>query len=238
MKIWNDKEVASLFKSVENCKAQKKSLKFAFEEHAKKFKRKPNSVRNYYYKEVDNLATDKVRCQRLNIKIENHTKNHFVCFEKEECQNVLQEIEKFTQEGMSVRSACFKLANGDLAQMTRLQNKYQNMKKNNVIQFRQRQKMLSDNEINSLFLGLVRLIKKNAIEEYCKENQNENTQKLMKKAFDDLNEKDSQILKLKKDFQQLKQENQELLARLKLYEKNQALKEHLKKKHISKLQEN
>ena len=72
MKIWNDVEVKALFDGVENCKKQNLSLVRAFEEHAKKFSRKPNSVRNYYYHEVDNLAADKVRSARLRIDITKH----------------------------------------------------------------------------------------------------------------------------------------------------------------------
>ena len=238
--IWKDEEVKSLFSSVEDCKRNNRSLKFAFELHAKKFKRMPNSVRNYYYKEVDNLLADDMRCNKLQINIDEHTKNHFVCFAKEEGESVLQEIENLTERGMSVRAACFKLANGDLAKMTRLQNKYQNMKKSNVIQFRKRQKVFSENELTSLFLGLAKLIKKNAIEEHLQKSNlgNENTEKVMKKAFNELNEKDSQIAQLLQEIKGLKQENAFLDSKCKSLEKEKLLKEHLEKKHISKMKEN
>ena len=160
MKVWKDEEVLALFRAVENCKLERKSLKIAFSKHAETFNRKTNSVRNYYYKEVDCLVEDKSRCKRLGIDIGRHSKNRFVCFEKDEEESMSQQIEKLTNSGMSVRAACFKIANGDLTMMTRLQNKYQNLKKNNIIQFRQRQKSLTESELNSLFMGLVRLIKK------------------------------------------------------------------------------
>lgn len=239
MKIWKDEEVKALFEEVELCKKQKQSLKIAFEKHAQKFKRMPNSVRNYYYKEVDNLIADKSRVNKLNLDLEAHKKNHFVCFDSEEEKNVMQEIENLINSGMSVRSACYKLSNGDLTQMTRLQNKYQNMKKTNVILFRQKRKTLSDSEINSLLLGLVRLIKKTAVDEYVQNNNSGQVQtSIMKKAFLELNEKDSQILQLKADFERLKRENQELLTKIKSIEKKDSLKQHLKKSHISKMQEN
>ena len=47
--VWNNSEVASLFKVIEEKKEKGASLRRAFEEHAKKYNRKPNSVRNYYY---------------------------------------------------------------------------------------------------------------------------------------------------------------------------------------------
>ena len=239
MKIWRDDEVSALFQEVELCKTKKQSLKFAFQKHAENFKRKPNSVRNYYYKEVDNLLKDDIRAKRLSIDLEIHKKSHFVCFEKQEEKNIVQEIDNLIKSGMSVRSACFKLSNGDLTQMTRLQNKYQNMKKTNVIPFRQKRKVLSDSEINSLLLGLVRLIKKTAVDEFVQNNNSASVQtSIMKKAFCELNEKDAQILELKANFDRLKRENQELLTKLKSIEKKDSLKQHIKKSHISKMQEN
>lgn len=240
MKIWSDKEVESLFKCVEKHKENKASLKFAFETHAKEFKRKPNSVRNYYYKEVDNLMRDKDRCKTLGIDLEKHTKNHFVCFEKHECENFVAEIEKLTSQGMSVRSACCELAKGDLSLMTRLQNKYQNLKKNNIIQFRRRKTVLSDNEIYSLFMGLVKLIKKSAVDEVSQNNENRriNVEMLMKKSFDELNEKDKRISDLSKECKELRRENQEISMKLKSLERNASFGRELKNKHISKMIEN
>lgn len=239
MKIWNDGEVNALFKEVETCKNKNISLKVAFENHAQKFKRKANSVRNYYYKEVDNLLEDSARLNRLGINLSLHKKNHFECFEKEEEKNVMSQIEKLTNSGMSVRSACHKLSEGNLTQMTRLQNKYQNMKKSNVIPFRQSRKLLSDSEINSLFLGLVRLIKKNAVEEHVEKNKDGEYQTaIMKKAFNELNQKDEEILILKQESALLRKENQELLTKLKSLEKKNSLKQHLKSGHISKMLEN
>ncbi len=240
MKIWKNEEVKALFYEVEDCKKDNVSLKVAFEKHARNFKRKPNSVRNYYYKEVDNLSFDEERCLTLGIDLTKHKKTHFVCFEQQESENMVQEIEKLTKLGMSVRSACYKLAKGDLTQMTRMQNKYQNMKKCNIIPFRNKKSFLSENEINSLFLGLVRLIKKTAVEEFSEKAKQgeENLQLLMKKAFSDLNKKDEKIAQLQQAFEEVKKENQELLTKLKSNEKKQSLKQHLSKKHISEMIEN
>ena len=82
MKIWNDEEVKELFGEVENCKHGQTALKNAFCLHAKKYKRKPNSVRNYYYHEVENLKNDGARCKNLNIDLSKHDKTHFKNFDK------------------------------------------------------------------------------------------------------------------------------------------------------------
>ncbi len=224
MKSWNDKEVKALFCAVENCKANGTSLKGAFSAHAKSFKRKPNSVRNYYYHEVDNLVSDAERTKRLNIDLSKHSKTHFKGFDKTQEGELFEKIEKMTSDGASVRSACLKLSGGDLSLMTRLQNKYQNMKrkldkKDNIIPFKQ--KILTENDINSLFLGLVKLIKKTALEEA---RNNAGTNELLKKAFKDLAQKEDEIVKLKHEIERLKVENRALSAK---NGKQEALKKHL-----------
>ena len=168
--IWSDEEVKSLFNTVEEKRGKGESLKNAFSMHAQKFHRKGNSVRNYYYHEVDNLQKDDARRTRLNIDLKKHIKNRLVPFSKEQEEKFLSEVKALTDKGMSVRSACFKLSNGDMTLMTRLQNKFQNLKKekaekkDNIITFKSR-KTLTDADINSLFAGLVKLVKKNAYQE-------------------------------------------------------------------------
>lgn len=285
MKIWNDEEVKSLFQKVEKCKNQKESLLQAFAEHAKKYSRKPNSVRNYYYHEVDNLQADKMRAAKLRIDVEKHKKAHFKNFDKVQEGDLFGEIDRLTQNGKSVRAACFELSGGDLALMTRFQNKYQNMKRKveknlesaiqsdkrnrgrkggedfidldggeTVKQNKQIRKQnsdrngmnigliydeknkknaknaqnlrfyekslskqdskiipfkiprtLSDADINSLFLGLVRLIKKSAQDEvFEKSNQ-------MAQAFE---KKDKELSNLKREIAKLKSEKTALLAKI------------------------
>lgn len=242
MKIWNDEEVKDLFDAVELCKNDKKPLKFAFECHAEKYNKKANSVRNYYYKEVDNLGKDDERLNRLGIKLETHKKYHFITFEKQEEENMLNRISDMVSKGESVRSACFKISNGDLVQMTRLQNKYQNIRKkeSNIIQFRKKSKPLSENEINSLFLGLVKLIKKTTLEEFVEKanKEKEASDFLLKQAFADINKKDEQIKTLQLQFESLKRENQGLISQIKVNSKNLALKEHLCKRNQIKIEQN
>ena len=132
-------------------------------------------------------------------------------------------------QGQSVRSACLKLSDGDLCKMTRLQNKFQNMKRklkqpDNIIPFKQTQKTLTDADINSLFLGLVKLIKKTAMDEAKQNVQPAN--ELLRKAFLDLNKKDKEITDLKSEFEKLKTENQKLTILLEKDKKN-ALQQHI-----------
>ena len=95
---------------------------------------------------------------------------------------------------------------------------------NNIIHFQPKQKLLTDNDINSLFLGLVKLIKKNATEEAMEKSQVSN--QLLKKAFADLGRKDKELSSLKAEFERLKKEN-EVLRLMHTQNKNDALKNHL-----------
>lgn len=247
MKIWNDEEVKVLFGEVENCKHGQTALKNAFCLHAKKYKRKPNSVRNYYYHEVENLKNDGARCKKLNIDLSKHGKTYFENFDKTEENDLLKKIENLTMQGISVRSACLKLSDGDLTKMTRYQNKYQNMKKKveengKIIPFKQKQKMLTESDINSLFMGLVKLIKKTALDDFMEKSkiERQSSNYLLKKAFLDLNQKDKQIAELRKDFEILKSENEKLQSELINLnsDKRNALKKHLSKKNFDNIVEN
>jgi hypothetical protein len=245
MKIWNDKEVKDLFTVVEDCKKSNASLKLAFATHAKKYNRKPNSVRNYYYKEVENLKKNAKRSEKLEISLDNHKKNHFVHFTKSQENKLLEDVDALVAQGMSVRNACKKLGGNDLTLMTRLQNKYQNSKKkgqmDNVIVFKNREKLLTENDINSLFMGLVKLIRKTAVDEFMEKTklEKESSSYLLKKAFADLNKKDRQIALLREDFENLKKENTALVEKLNKMplSKNEILKSHIKNSQIGNLSE-
>ncbi len=233
MKIWSDKEVVSLFGMVEKCRKNSTSLRFAFEDHAKNFSRKANSVRNYYYQEVDNLQKDVDRCKRLNIDLTKHQKFQFVRFDAEAEKKLLGQIGQLTAKGMSVRAACEKLSGGDLVVMTRIQNKYQSLKRrsvkaDNVVVFR-KQTLLGEEEINSLFLGLVKLVKKSATEEVEAKIKEEKlgANLAIKKAAKAISEKEQQILILKSEVEKLKEENYFLSEQLsKRRSRQQQLKDH------------
>lgn len=244
MKIWSDEEVKSLFLEVEKCKDENLPLREAFSIHAKKFGRKQNSVRNYYYADVENLKNDKNRLSRLGISLNKHEKAHFKKFEKGEEENLLRQIKNFQKSGISVRQACEKLSGGDLAVMTRLQNKYQNLTKrkvpDNIIAFK-KERLLTESDINSLFMGLVKLIRKAAVDELMEKTriEKESSAYLLKRAFIDLNKKDKQITALRAEFENLKHENKELLEKIEERDflKNEKLKKKLGIKAVQKLKE-
>lgn len=218
--FWEDDEVKSLFSEVEVAKKHGKALRFAFLNHATKYSRKSDSVRNYYYHEVDELAIDRERCQRIGIDIDKHKKNEISFFTNLEEKRLIEKIDEMVKDGMSVRKACLNLSDGNIDTMIRYQNKYRNYKSkenstkkvvNNIVEFRQ-QKVLSDNDINSLFMGLVRLVKKTAYEDARDKikYENNNANELLKKALIDISRRDRQIENLKEEYRKLKLQNQEL----------------------------
>ena len=235
---YTEEEAKRLVDYVSTGKKSGKSLSGLFASYAKKTGRAKGSVRNYYYKEVENLQSDSKRCSNLGIEISKHNKMHFVPFSEEEKMKLVNEVDNLVAGGMSVRTACQKMSCGDITLMTRLQNKYQNLKKsgkkNNIIVFRQKQKSLSENDINSLFLGLVKLIKKTAIDEFMEKTrlEKESSAFLLKKAFVDLSRKEKEIKALKEEFSNLKAENASLQTKLEglMLDKNQLLKAHFQKK--------
>lgn len=218
--IWDNGEVQNLFALVEECKRKNRALREAFIAHAQKYNRKPNSVRNYYYHEVDTLQNDQTRCKQLGINLKNHKKSEITYFSKEEENSLMQQIYKMVEEGSSVRKACFVLSNGDVGQMLRFQNKYRNFlakrtqteKPNNVVTFQKATKRLTDGEVQSLFMGLVRLVKKNALiegeERYKAELTSANA--MLRRALAQINTQEREIEKLKEDFSRIKQENLKL----------------------------
>ena len=117
--IWKNSEVKELFNVVEDYKDKNKSLKLAFIAHAEKYGRKPNSVRNYYYHEVDNLKLDEKRLQKLGINLNRHNKSNINYFSPEEEQKLMQEVDALVKKGISVRKACLTLSGGDVSQMLR-----------------------------------------------------------------------------------------------------------------------
>ncbi len=219
--IWSNTEVKKLFSEVEDCKRLNKSLKKAFLTHAKNFNRKPNSVRNYYYTELARLNNDKKRAEEIGINLESHQKNKIKTFTEEEKNMIITKIKEKLSEGYSVRKACMLLSGGNVQEMLRLQNKYRadnKTKKNNVLEFKNKSAFnkITEADINSLFSGLVKLVKKNAIEE-AKESISEyrlEKENLIRKLIIDLGEKERQLKFLKDDYMELKKENALLKKKL------------------------
>lgn len=218
--IWKDSEVKALFGEVEKSVTRGKSLKNAFDAHAKRYKRASGSVRNYYYGEIERLKNDSERLERLNIDLSRHAKTSREYFSKEEENKFYQKVKCMVSSGMSVRKACLTLANDDGAKMLRYQNKFRALsrkkveaKPDNIIRFTKRQTSITDAEIQALFAGLVRLVKRSAQEEAdarAKERE-ERANGELRKMIVLLGEREREIERVKEDFASIKKENEKLL---------------------------
>ena len=221
--LWKNEEVKKLFNFIENYVKQGKSLSFAFKDYALSNNRKPNSVRNYYYLELNNLLNNEKRVNELEINLSLHTKKQANFFTEEEVKTQMQKLIELKNKGYSVRKACMTLANGNIEQMVRLQNKYRSILKNNpqyfeslgnnnIIKMPERKSKLSENDINNLFLGLVRLVKNQAKQEanlFIKKEK-EHANMIFRQTLVDLANKEQEINSLRKQFEVLKNETKKL----------------------------
>lgn len=239
---WKDEEIKKLFCFVEDGKQKHLSLLSIFKNFATLTKRKPNSVRNYYYLELCELQNNKSKCQRLGINLNNHEKIKQTPFDEKEEKEVVKNILRLCAKGISVRKACLKLAGDDLGKMIRFQNKYRNVLKgnqallsrciqelkdegvdvnikqkvtprpNNILVMPKQKGALSDKDIEALFMGLVRLVKRVACEQAEAQNRIEmkRTNDNLAKAYVELSSKDSEIKSLSTSLEKLKTENKNL----------------------------
>ena len=181
---WGIAEIKKLMDMIAN--KGDASLLEVFDRHSKIFNRNSYSVRNFYYKLLKLYETDGKVARLLD---ENGIKNSTTSFHFNE--NDTEQLMKILlrNEGLSVRGACRKLARGDKKLMIRYQNKYRNTLKHNpqlvekiltelraenvrVRNFKSnisimpvKEEKITEKEIQSLFWGLVRLVKRNAEEE-------------------------------------------------------------------------
>lgn len=184
---WDISEIKILMNLVS--KREEKSLVEVFDNFAKQTNRKTFSVRNFYYKLLELANIDNKIAQVLNKNgIENAEirTNHFSSTETENLLRILLNNEK----NISVRRACMELAKGDDTLMMRYQNKYRNALKNqpelvsrildelkskqirvrevepnNIMVMPLAKQLITEKEIQSLFGGLIRLVKKSAEQE-------------------------------------------------------------------------
>ena len=236
---WKEFEIKKLFTLVEDYKKQNLSLSKCFSTYANLTNRKPNSVRNYYYQELSFLENNPDQCKKLKIDITKHLKVVGKSFTKEETNELIKNIINLTNKGYSVRKACLELANNDVNEMVRLQNKYRsviskdseilnnclsNLKEkgvfkkqpSNITVLPVRKNKLNDNDIQSLFLGLVNIVKKTA-----EENANTTLKKQLQEANNnlrktlvELTKKEIEILNLRKEFKMLSTKNDTLTKQL------------------------
>ena len=171
---WTTSQINQLLEAAKNSNNRSQ----VFSQIAAQTGRKADSVRNFYYKLISDM--------------EEHGKNIFVPFAETDVDNLLREIILGYSRGESIRSVCLKLGNNDKGAMLRFQNKYRvilakepsridkmvadlegqgYLVKNptqrsnpfaNVITMPTAESALSDADINNLFMGLVRLIKRNS----------------------------------------------------------------------------
>lgn len=221
---WSDKEIKSLFDLVE--KNNKKNLPAmkSFEMYAKRSGKDKLTIRNFYYSFAKMLKIDTNLAKKLKINQKNHEIQQFEHFSKNEEKELLKQIDELVQDGFSVRGACQKLADGDIKKMIRLQNKYQNIKeKCKIIKFpeqsQNKNQKLSNSDINSLFLGLVKLVREQALgesEQKVKEYLEMTSQQKRKQIVDSQHQQ-NQIDLLRNQINELKEQNQKLNEKLKLY---------------------
>ncbi len=239
---WKDEEVKTLFDVIEKGREKNIPLIKLFNDYAVQTGRKPNSVRNYYYIELEALKEDIKRAHRLGIDLSKHKKNDQKEFSNDETRELVMKILKMTSKGISVRKACLTLANGDITQMVRFQNKFRTVvikQKNlfeecvnqlqqkdikmpqktpdNVIAFTNYKTKLTDSDINSLFMGLVKLVKKQATEQASKnqEFEIERANNMLRKTLINLRQKEDEVKTLQKNFKLLTKENERLNEEIK-----------------------
>lgn len=222
---WTDEQIKALFDLIEKNSNENIPLIKSFDEFAKTCGKNKLTIRNFYYSFVKILKQNTVLCNRLGIDLSNHNVQHFEHFDAVEEKELLNKIEQDVKGGMSVREACQKLSNGDIKKMLRLQNKYQAYKsKCKVLKFpmknvQAQKEKLSDSEINSLFLGLVKLVKEQAFGESEQKVKNflEYSSEERRKQLVANQEKQNEIDRLKQLVLKLKQKNRDLNLKLQTY---------------------
>lgn len=128
---YTKEEAEALIDFIAEGKKKNKTLSYLFESYGKKFGRAKGSVRNYYYQLL--------KLKQKNKQVYDLLQNTDLYAEKvrefsdEETFEMLKGILKQKSDGISVRKAIQKLANGDDKLMLRYQNKYRNIIKKQPI---------------------------------------------------------------------------------------------------------
>ena len=234
---WSLTEVKRLLNMISN--KGSKSLLSVFNDFATMTKRQPFSVRNFYYKLMEQTEHDNEIVELLGIKkmAQNIKNNHF---SKDDTVILLQNLLN-NDKNISIRRACLDLANGDDKLMIRYQNKYRNLLKtkpqlvskvanelrakgvkvrnvgikDNIAVMPTPKAQITDKEIQSLFLGLVRLIRKSAEEnvEIRLKRDAEFASTALQNSLIDLRRKEILI-------RELEEQNRSLKIKIKNIEKN------------------
>ena len=116
---WQTEEADRLFAAVRDANRQGTPLRSVFEHMAQELGRKPNSIRNYYYAQLRSQPQE-----GLSRAVP------FETFTDEEVRHLLRQVLMARGEGLSVRAAVIRMADGDRRGMLRYQNKYRAILKN------------------------------------------------------------------------------------------------------------
>lgn len=158
-----------------------KPLSQVFAECSAKWGISKDSVRNIYYNNYDFVKQNTAFCTQHNIDASKLNKIKSLAFSKSSTEDLVHKVQEGTSQGKSVRKVCLELAGGDACLMLRYLNKYRSASKkllaskqdvlpqreqsSKIIKMPLSQDVLTDSDIQSLFMGLVRLVKNNTIKE-------------------------------------------------------------------------
>lgn len=234
---WNNEQIKEMFDFIATDLKQNLPLMQSFKKFAKKTEKNALSIRNLYYFQLKKLNENKNLAKNLGIDLNLHKVNNFNHFDKNQEIDLKNRIDFFIKKGYSVRKACATLSDGNIQEMLRLQNKYHTIKKKEILQNKTnkvddckiikfptdkampKKQTLTDDELKSLFMGLVKLVKENANEN---SNQNmqlflEQTEMQKRKEVVMLTQKQNEIELLNKQIENLKQKNKLLNEKLTEY---------------------
>lgn len=244
---WKDEEIVKLFSLIEENNKKNLSTMHSFKQYAKQSGKNPLTIRNFYYSYLKVLKNNTLLCQKLGIDVSKHKIQTFEHFDKMQESELLKKIAEYKENGFSTRSACMKLSDGNAKQMLRIQNKLRNITRKTkqsttnsldnlktnkqtpktedtkVIQFPtngfNKKSRLTDDEIKSLFMGLVKLVKENAdnAEKEKAEKFLEQTEEEKRKRIVELEQKQIEIETLKQQLNELKIKNSSLNKQLEFY---------------------
>ncbi|MBQ9792657.1 MAG: hypothetical protein IJW32_02785 [Clostridia bacterium] len=194
----------------------KSTLIKAIEKVSYKLKLKKESAKNYYYKNLKYLRENLGFAKEIGVDLNNFEKKDFEKFNLKTKEELFNKVNENLKKGISVRQTCMQLSNNDAKLMLRLQNKYRNMlkqknkgeqklesieKDNKVISIikakQELNKNITDNEINALFMGLIKIVKKAAIENANAELKSEclEATQNFRQTIVDLNKKEMELKK-------------------------------------------
>ena len=175
---WTKSEICKLFSMVAECRSNHQPIMQAFTIFAKRFYRKPLTVRNFYYNKLKEFESSPLLCKEFDINLNFHKKIEQCAFSKQEYENELSQVAKLVDGGMSIRKACGEVAKDNLKLMLRLQNKFYSLKK---FENENMKKMVNKIKINNKENNII--LEKNNNFKNIKEKITKNIKKPLKKEY-------------------------------------------------------